>query len=89
MNPVLLRQFGDRAYLAGELVKIFKPIKTFGEDKYASLHLHNDLWQKIRSVIGDNDIELRLRIAQIIFELGSTESGKEIKEESNRRAVKS
>ena len=44
MNPVLLRQFGDRAYLAGELVKIFKPIKTFGEDKYASLHLHNDLF---------------------------------------------
>jgi hypothetical protein len=83
VNKIQLRQFGDAMFLAGELSKIFTDIKTYDEDKYKSLHLHNDLWNKIKGMITD-DVEFRHRVAKLIFELGVRNAPKE---EKTRRTV--
>lgn len=83
INPVLLRQFGDPVFLAGELTDLFKHIKTFDEDKYESLHNHNKILGKIYSIIGENDTKFRYEVAKLIYMLGATNG----KKEEKRRTV--
>lgn len=83
-NPILLRQFGDPAYLAGELTALFTYIGTYDEDKYKSLHLHNEILRKILIVIGENEIEFRTEVARVIRQLGEKNAQKE---ETTRRTV--
>jgi len=88
MNEVVLRQFGDRLYLTGELTKIFREIETYEKDRYESLHLHNDLWKKINHLIGENDTEFRYKVANIIIELGRKQNEeKETRGKTGRRTV--
>ena len=87
INKVVLRQFGDPLYLAGELTKIFTEIKTYDDDKYKSLWAHNEFWEKINHVIGENDNEFRLRIARIIYEYGVKQDATEKNKEKGRRIV--
>jgi len=87
INKVVLRQFGDPLYLAGELTKIFTEIKTYDDDRYKSLHLHNDLWKKIELLVGKNDTEFRFRIARMIYEYGVKQDATEKNKEKGRRIV--
>ncbi len=86
INPILKRQFGDPIFLAGELTKVFNPVKTYDEDKYRSLHLHNDMIAKIYSLIGENDTEFRYEVSRLIYRLGDKNARKEKK--PKRRTVK-